>query len=120
MVGRDARGRTGPVTGNELVRGTVLHGTGGVWHVHADDGSICEASLRGRVKHSGDLKLAVGDDVMLHPGPQAADWSIAEILPRRSRLVRRAPGGAHGERVVVANVDQVVVVFAVITKVQNT
>jgi ribosome biogenesis GTPase / thiamine phosphate phosphatase len=102
------------MTGNELVRGTVLHGTGGVWHVHADDGSICQASLRGRVKHSGDLKLAVGDDVMLHPGPQATDWSIAEILPRRSRLVRRAPGGAHGERVVVANVDQVVVVFAVI------
>jgi ribosome biogenesis GTPase len=33
-------------------------------------------------------------------------------LPRRSRLARRAPGGAYGERIVAANVDQVVVVFA--------
>ncbi|HKW11747.1 MAG TPA: ribosome small subunit-dependent GTPase A, partial [Gemmatimonadaceae bacterium] len=39
-------------------------------------------------------------------------WAICEILPRRSRLARRAPGGAYGERIVAANVDQVVVVFA--------
>src|SRR4026208_1601467 len=39
-------------------------------------------------------------------------WAIAEILPRRSKLARRAPGGGQGERVVAANVDQVVVVFA--------
>ena len=40
------------------------------------------------------------------------DWAIAEILPRRSALARRAPGGGQGERIVAANVDQVVVVFA--------
>jgi ribosome biogenesis GTPase / thiamine phosphate phosphatase len=39
-------------------------------------------------------------------------WAISEILPRRSKLARREPGGGHGERVVVANVDQVVIVFA--------
>ena len=46
--------------------------------------------------------------------PQAGDgvWAIVEILPRRSVLARRAPGGGHGERVVAANVDQVIVVFA--------
>ncbi len=43
---------------------------------------------------------------------RGGSWVIAEILPRRSRLARRAPGGAHGERVVVANIDQVIVVFA--------
>jgi ribosome biogenesis GTPase len=32
--------------------------------------------------------------------------------PPSPRLARRAPGGGHGERVVAANVDQVVVVFA--------
>ena len=40
--------------------------------------------------------------------------AIDEILPRRSKLARRAPGGGHGERIVVANVDQVVVVFALV------
>ncbi|HYD52620.1 MAG TPA: ribosome small subunit-dependent GTPase A, partial [Gemmatimonadaceae bacterium] len=39
-------------------------------------------------------------------------WAIGEIAPRRSRLARRAPGGGWGERIVAANVDQVVVVFA--------
>jgi len=37
---------------------------------------------------------------------------ITEILPRTSQLARREPGGRAGERVVVANLDQVVVVFA--------
>jgi ribosome biogenesis GTPase len=58
------------------------------------------------------LKLAVGDHVRLERGDRDDTWAIAEILPRRSQLARRAPGGGHGERVVAANVDQVVIVFA--------
>ena len=93
--------------------GTVLSGTGGVWRVRTDDGTTREASLRGRLKQGGEtVKLAVGDRVVLEPDERGGAWSIAEILPRHSRLARRAPGGAHGERVVAANVDQVVVVFA--------
>ena len=48
----------------------------------------------------------------LEPGERGDAWAIATILPRRSKLARRAPGGGQGERVVAANVDQVVVVFA--------
>jgi ribosome biogenesis GTPase len=111
-------------------RGIVLSGTGGVWRVRREDGSVVEASLRGRVKKSNagrradgslrrdtvasaaeTLKLAVGDHVLLEHDATGA-WAIAEILPRRSRLARRAPGGGQGERIVAANVDQVVVVFA--------
>ncbi|HEY9226523.1 MAG TPA: ribosome small subunit-dependent GTPase A, partial [Gemmatimonadaceae bacterium] len=54
----------------------------------------------------------VGDDVQLEAGDGGDGWAIAEILPRRSKLARRAPGGGQGERIVAANVDQVVVVFA--------
>jgi ribosome biogenesis GTPase / thiamine phosphate phosphatase len=112
-------------------QGIVLSGTGGIWRVRRSDGSVVEASLRGRVKKSNagrradgslrrdtvasaaeTLKLAVGDHVVLEHEPASADWAIAEILPRRSRLARRAPGGGQGERIVAANVDQVVVVFA--------
>ncbi len=118
------------------VSGTVLSGTGGVWRVLGDDGAVREASLRGRLKKSGEgrrtdgsmrrdtvaaadrvLKLAVGDRVVLDPdaraggGPQGA-WAIDDILPRRGKLARRVPGGGYGERIVAANVDQVVVVFA--------
>jgi ribosome biogenesis GTPase len=70
--------------------------------------------MRGRLKkETGDaIKLAVGDDVVLERDERNADWVITEILERRSKLARRAPGGARGERVIAANIDQVVVVFA--------
>lgn len=113
------------------VRATVLEGTGGVWKVLGDDGETREVSMRGRLK-KGDagkradggrrrdtvraglevVKLAVGDEVRLEQAEGGDAWVIAEILPRRSRLARRSPGGGFGERVVVANLDQVVVVFA--------
>jgi ribosome biogenesis GTPase len=114
-----------------LVRGVVLGGTGGVWQVRTEEGETVDAALRGRLKKSNagkradgslrrdtvaaaaeTLKLAVGDDVQLERAERNDAWAIAEILPRRSRLARRAPGGGQGERVVAANVDQVVIVFA--------
>jgi len=113
------------------MNGLVLSGTGGVWRVQRDDGGVVEASLRGRVKKSNagrradgslrrdtiasaaeTLKLAIGDRVTLEQDESGSTWAIAGILPRRSRLARRMPGGGYGERVVAANVDQVVVVFA--------
>ncbi|HET7458766.1 MAG TPA: ribosome small subunit-dependent GTPase A [Gemmatimonadaceae bacterium] len=115
-------------------RGVVLEGTGGVWRVRTESGATREASMRGRLKKADmgrradggrmrdtvrasaeTMKLAVGDDVLLErdgDDDATASWAIAEILPRRSQLARREPGGGHGERVVAANVDQVVVVFA--------
>ena len=70
--------------------------------------------MRGRLKKADDdaLKLTVGDEVLLEPGSHAGTWAIARILPRRSQLARRLPGGGHGERIVAANVDQVIIVFA--------
>jgi ribosome biogenesis GTPase len=119
------------VTAPLLMRGVVLQGTGGIWRVRTDAGDTVEASLRGRLKKSNSgrredgslrrdtvaaaaetLKLAVGDDVQLEQGARGDGWVIAEILPRRSQLARRAPGGGQGERIVAANVDQVVVMFA--------
>ena len=95
------------------VRGVVLGGTGGVWAVLAADGTKYDASLRGRLKQEGvAIKLAVGDDVTIERDERDGVWAITAIHPRRSVLARRAPSGARGERIVAANVDQVVVVFA--------
>ncbi|HMG00201.1 MAG TPA: GTPase RsgA, partial [Gemmatimonadaceae bacterium] len=94
--------------------GVVLQGTGGVWHVRADSGETHEASLRGRLKQERkqDRKLAVGDRVVLDIDERGEHWAIAEILPRHSKLARREPGEGQGERIVAANVDQVVIVFS--------
>lgn len=94
-------------------RGIVSSGTGGVWRVLSDDGKEYEAVLRGRLKQTdSDVKLAVGDRVRLERDARHHGWAIAEIFPRKSRLARRAPGGGQGERVLAANVDQVIVMFA--------
>jgi ribosome biogenesis GTPase len=99
-------------------RGVVMHGTGGIWAVRLETGETHDVSMRGRLKQvttSGGgppVKLAVGDDVLVERTDRGDAWAISEILPRRSRLARRAPGSGYGERVVVANVDQVLVVFA--------
>ena len=114
-----------------MMTGAVLSGAGGVWQVRTEAGETVDASLRGRLKKSNSgkradgslrrdtvaaaaetLKLAVGDDVLLEPGARGEAWAIAEILPRRSKLARRAPGGGQGERIVAANIDQVVIIFA--------
>jgi ribosome biogenesis GTPase len=110
---------------------TVLEGTGGVWRVRTERGEVHDVSLRGRLKKGADArkgtqrgtdvriakdaewrKLTVGDRVRLERDAREAAWSIGEILPRVSQLARREPGGRHGERILAANVDQVVVVFA--------
>ena len=131
-----------PVSPASGTLGIVLSGTGGVWRVRRADGEVVDARLRGRLKRFDDakakqaraerdggrartgakprtddadtstLKLAVGDDVQLEQDGDGAQWAIAAILPRRSQLARRAPGGGYGERIVAANVDQVMVVFA--------
>lgn len=95
--------------------GVVLQGTGGIWQVLRDDGVTVDASLRGRLKHEahGALKLAVGDRVTLAlDQSEGGTFSITGIHERHGKLARRAPGGARGERIVVTNLDQVLVVFA--------
>jgi ribosome biogenesis GTPase len=120
----------------ETRQGLVTNGTGGVWCVLDDHGNEHEASLRGRLKKTGsakrnegdevvtrrphpasriplpEVKLAVGDRVRLEREDEEHGWAIAEILPRTSRLARRAPGGGRGERIIAANLDQVIVMFA--------
>ena len=99
-------------------RGIVLRGTGGIWHVRTESGVDREAMLAGRLKQEKKLdpanKLAVGDRVTIELGERGAGWVISEIHERTSRLARRSPGAKQSERVVVANVDQVVVVFALV------
>ncbi len=94
-----------------MTRGVVLHGTGGAWHVRCENGQSVVAALRGKVKHGSKSKLAVGDEVMLRQEAPGSGWSISEVVPRRSQLARKSPH-ARGERIIAANVDQVVVVFA--------
>lgn len=101
--------------------GRVIRAQSGFYTVETDAGPVV-AVLRGLLKRERwqEGLVALGDDVRVQlldlpageTGPVEA--SIVEILPRRSALVRRAPGpkGAWAQDVVVANIDQMVAVFA--------
>lgn len=94
--------------------GTVLRARSGFYTVSTESGTF-ECQLRGRLKRerqSVDL-VVIGDRVTFTP-LGAAEGTIEEVAPRRSRFSRRQPGGrgAWKEDLMVANLDQLVVVFA--------
>jgi ribosome biogenesis GTPase / thiamine phosphate phosphatase len=93
--------------------GLVLRVAGGLYAVEVG-GDVVEAALRGRLKmeqRTGD-RVVAGDrvQVWLHSEGRA---TIEEVEERTSELARRAPGhGGRRAKVIIANVDRVVVVFA--------
>ncbi|HEX7939559.1 MAG TPA: ribosome small subunit-dependent GTPase A [Gemmatimonadaceae bacterium] len=116
---------------DDALQGVVVSGTGGAWRVLAGNGVEVEASMRGRLKKSdtgrradgsirrdtvasrvGRLKLAVGDHVRVEQDEIGGAWAICEILPRKSQFARREPGHGKGERIIAANLDQAIVMFA--------
>lgn len=96
------------------MRGTVLRARGGVYEVETAE-EVVEARLRGRLKReqrTGE-RVVVGDRVEVEQGEGEGDWTIEHVHPRSTALVRKAPGKAPRPKTIVANVDQVLIVFAV-------
>jgi ribosome biogenesis GTPase len=93
--------------------GLILRSQGGIYEVETAEG-VVEAVLRGRLKREERLgdKVVVGDRVVVEPDEAGAAWTIERVEPRRSALARKAPGKAPRAKVIVANVDQVMIVFA--------
>ncbi|MEX2572398.1 MAG: ribosome small subunit-dependent GTPase A [Gemmatimonadota bacterium] len=97
-----------------MLNGIVLRSRGGIYEVETDEG-VREAVLRGRVKREervGD-RVIVGDRVAIRLDPASDAWTIESVAERESALVRRAPGKAPRAKAIVANIDRVVIVFAV-------
>lgn len=90
--------------------GRVLRIAGGRYRVEAD-GERLTCVLAGRLKQGDGPRAAVGDRVRVER-TAGGEGRIVEILPRESKLARRAVAG-RSEQVIAANLDQVVSVFAV-------
>ncbi|HLE89405.1 MAG TPA: ribosome small subunit-dependent GTPase A [Candidatus Limnocylindria bacterium] len=104
-----------PEAASTLLAGTVLRARSGFYTVRTDAGRDLECRLRGRVKQErGDSDLVViGDRVAVEPLADG-EGMIESVEPRRTRFSRRQPGprGTWKEDMIVANLDQVAVVFA--------
>src|SRR5688500_267012 len=114
VVGHEAdEGRAGlavrPAIGSSMQRGTVLSMHGLTCTVQADDGRILKCTVGGVLKDlSTDQRhiLAAGDVVYFRP-ERHAEGMIERVEPRRSVLCRTSKGR---QQVLVANVDQVLIV----------
>lgn len=93
-----------------LLEGRVLRTVGGSYQVETGEGML-ECHLRGRIKQERDLgRVAVGDMVRVEVLSEES-CVITEVLPRASKVSRRAPHGRR-EQVIAANVDRLAPVFS--------
>ncbi|HEX6557901.1 MAG TPA: ribosome small subunit-dependent GTPase A [Longimicrobiales bacterium] len=92
----------------------MLWAAGGVYRVLLDTQQQVEAAMRGRLKleqRTGD-RVVAGDRVWLDLQDDNS-FTIESVEPRKSELARSAPGrGGQHAKILVANVDQVIVVVA--------
>lgn len=89
----------------------------GFYHVYLEDGREIVCHPRGRLKkrRSDEIRediISMGDQVIVSLQPDGKG-AIEEVLPRTKALIRSAPS-ARGEykQVLLANPDQIVLVFA--------
>mgnify|MGYP006298270873 CR=1 FL=1 len=95
-----------------LREGLVVRTHGGHYYVQAND-TVFDCGVRGRLKQRKTRRdlVVIGDRVRWSPTEEGRGV-IEEILPRASKLSRRL-SHSDAEQVLVANLDQVLVVFAV-------
>ena len=90
-----------------LFTGTVVRATGSWYEVHTDEGNV-RCRIRGRLRLRGVRStnpVVVGDAVRCEA---AADGScvIAEVLPRRNYVIRRASNLSKESHIIASNLDQ--------------
>lgn len=84
--------------------GKIIKGIAGFYYVHIDGKGVYECKARG-VFRNRQIKPLVGDNVSVTIlDEQEKEGNITEILPRRNELLRPA----------VANIDQALVIFAIV------
>jgi ribosome biogenesis GTPase len=96
------------------MQGTVLRAQSGFFWVQTEAG-VVECTLRGRLKKERQsTDIAVVGDVVEITQIAPTKGAIEAVLPRRTKLARRAAftKGIWKEDVIAANVDQVLIVFA--------
>ncbi len=90
-------------------QGRIVRVTGGEVWVDVG-GELVSCVLRGRLRrHERSLQVAAGDHVIMVQG-KGDVGTIEKVLPRSSWLSRYIEGKASGERLIVANIDMLLVV----------
>jgi len=103
----------------DLREGIVLRAQSGHCYVATPDGQQWHCVVRGRLKsgpRTTQTVVVAGDRVRFRPAPgEEREAVLEEVLPRRNRVSRRTSRRDRGrhEQVLMANLDQVLVVQSV-------
>lgn len=80
----------------------------GSWYDVLHDGATVRCRIRGRLRLKGVRStnpVVVGDEVVCE-ADEGGDYVIADILPRRNYVIRRASNLSKESHIIAANVDQ--------------
>lgn len=86
---------------------TVVRATGS-WYDVLHDGTAVRCRIRGKLRLKGVRStnpVVVGDEVVCE-ADDGGDYVIADILPRRNYVIRRASNLSKESHIIAANVDQ--------------
>ena len=86
---------------------TVVRATGS-WYDVLHDGETVRCRIRGRLRLKGvrSTNPVVVDDEVACEADEGGDYVIADILPRRNYVIRRASNLSKESHIIAANVDQ--------------
>lgn len=93
------------------MKGTVLRSTGKYYRIQAENGSIFEAQIKGKVRLielDVTNPIAVGDVVALEKSDNT--WMITKIEDRHNFIVRVSPKKKHLNQIIASNIDQAILV----------
>ena len=86
---------------------TVVRATGS-WYDVLHDGAMLRCRIRGKLRLKGVRStnpVVVGDEAVCE-ADEGGDYVIADILPRRNYVIRRASNLSKESHIIAANVDQ--------------
>lgn len=86
---------------------TVVRATGS-WYDVLHDGTLVRCRIRGKLRLKGVRStnpVVVGDEVVCE-ADDGGDYVIADIVPRRNYVIRRASNLSKESHIIAANVDQ--------------
>lgn len=86
------------------MQGKIIKGIAGFYYIHVVESGVYECKAKGVFRRE-KIKPLVGDDVVIEVlDEEEKTGNIIQVLPRRNELIRPA----------VANIDQVLLVFAIL------
>jgi ribosome biogenesis GTPase len=104
------------------MKATVVRSTGSWYRIRKDDGSSCDARIRGKFRLDGlntTNPIAVGDRVECNSDEEGREV-ITGIEPRRNYIIRRSNNLSRQRQILAANLDRAILLITLAAPATST